>query len=978
MAEIGKSINQKNSILLSRNQPVALVVGAAGFLGSYLTDKLLEKNIQVVGVDNLETGRKENLRQAIEDKNFHLIIESAERLNLNLPRLDYLFIIAEGNWDLSRLLSLFKETKCRCLFVSLIDLYDKENSEDLEWFRGAESKIARFATSFNLNARVLRLGPVYGPRMHFRTKDPLVRLIQQTLTGNLQKEIALEFSSRAMFVSDAVNLIIRTIFSGSTSQKIFDGVELVPVKVSEIKQVLLDPIWYETRDFTPSELPPWPTPNLEKTVKVLSWHPIQKLVAGLRETLSYFKDNEIHVPKLDIKNEQAEEKKEKVVWDENKKKNLELFRQGGKNPSEVMLTKESATQKNKQGKGKFKSFLPLSKIYLFLVLGLVTYAIIWPLTIFGWGMLTFQTQLNEGLKNLTKGEFDQSLSNINEASNGVVEAKSIYDSLEPIRKTSLFQSQFEFADNLFNLAILSTASAKSAALGTQQLLESLKAITGEKTESPLTYFNTAQVELSSASENLSKVNAALKDQEFNTQVPGYLKEGIRTFSQKLTVSDSLVKQAWAMSVLLPKLVGLEGAVGPGGKNYLIILQNNMELRPTGGFIGSFAKVSFEGGKLKKIEVNDVYAIDGQLKFHVEPPKEINEDLGQKNWYMRDANWEPDFPTSARQVEWFYNKEAGERVEGVVALDMSAMERLLGVVGSLDLADYNEKITADNLFEKAITHAEVGFFPGSQAKKSFLTALTNQIFNKIFFLPQNNWSGIISALGQSLDEKHISVYLDDPKLFSYLDSQNWIHALPRQASKKSEQSSPDRDFLSLVEANLGANKVNYYLDRSYNLETVVGKEGEIRHRVRVSYTNRSPSDTFPGGKYKNRLRIYLPFGSKLNRVLWGENEITKNASSFVDYGRSGYSMLLELMPKEQKTLVLDYSVPVKLEFKDGKAIYHLDIIKQAGLLKDPLIWSISYPINYQVVSDQTTLIGPQEQTISTDLSRDRSFEIEFKK
>ena len=447
-----------------------------------------------------------------------------------------------------------------------------------------------------------------------------------------------------------------------------------------------------------------------------------------------------------------------------------------------------------------------------------------------------------------------------------------------------------------------------------------------------------------------------------------LKPRVDSLSGKLEIYAGLVKKAQALSVILPNIVALGGS-----KNYLVLLQNNMELRPTGGFIGSFAKVSFEKGKLKKLEVNDIYAIDGQLPIHVEPPKEIKDDLGQKDWFLRDSNWEPDFPTSARQAEWFYTKETGERVEGVVAIDISAMEKLLSVTGALDLTDYSEKITAENLFEKAITYAETGFFPGSQAKKSFLTALTHELFNKIFFLPGNNWPGIVSSLGQALDEKHISIYLDDPKLFSYLVSTNFTHAMPRVSNQNQSQ-----DFLSLVEANLGANKANFYLDRNYRLETVIGRDGEIKHRLRINYTNRSPSEAFPAGKYKNRMRVYLPFGSKLTRALWGESDITKDVSGFVDYGRSGFSFLLELSPKEQKTLVLDYEVPVKLDFENGKTFYRLDIVKQLGILKDPLQWTITYPISYRVVSNQTKVVGPQEQTIQTDLSKDRSFEVQFSK
>lgn len=957
MAEINESINKKNIITVSRNKPVAFVVGAAGFLGSHLVDTLLEKEIQVIGIDDLTSSQKQNLSSATQNRNFHFVIESPDKFNLDLDRLDYIFIVTSGKYNMEKVLELFKKYNCRMLFVSSINLYEKNNDENLSWFREMESKIAKIVGVNNLNARVLRLGPIFGPRMDFKQKDPLLKLIQQVLANELQKQVSLDFSSRALFIADAVDLIIRTIFAGNTAQKIFDGVATSPVKVSEIKQVLMDPVWYETRDFKFSELPPWPTPNLEKTIKILSWHPTHKLVASLRKTLTFFKDNEIAVPELkdeEIKKEGSEENN----WDKDKKQALEAFKKDNKGVKKEV--------KDNKGIRLPKFSLPLSKIYLFAVIALVTYALVWPCLVLGWGVFAFRYQLSEGLKNLQIGELDKSLNNIEQASAGVNETKSIFDSFEPIRRTGLLRDQFEAGDSLINLSQLSVSSARSSVLGIQALLQSIKAITGENTESPSGYFSYAQMELSAASEDISKAYALIKNDDLGRQLPSFANQTIASFSEKLALYSKLVGQAQSASILLPKLVALNG-----NKDYLVLLQNNMELRPAGGFIGSFAKVSFEGGKLKKLDVNDIYAIDGALSIHVEPPKEIKDDLGQKNWYLRDSNWEADFPTSARQAEWFYTKETGEKAEGVIALDVSAIEELLAAIGPLNLSDYNEKITAENLFAKAVSHAEMSFFPGSQAKKSFLTALTNGVFEKMFFLPQNNWPGIISALGKSIEEKHISIYLNDPKMFSYILSQNWTNVMPRQSDQNKNQ-----DFLSLVEANMGANKVNYYLDRSYNLETVVGKMGEIKHRLRITYVNRSPSDTFPGGKYKNRMRIYLPFSSKLTKASWGETDITQSISSFVDYGRSGYSLLLELLPKEQKTLVLDYTVPINLEFKDGKADYRLDIIKQAGTLNDPLQWNISYPISYQLISNQTQTVGPQEQTISTDLSTDRSFQVEF--
>ena len=959
MAGINEYSNKNTRILLSRNSPVALVVGAGGFLGSHLVDKLLSKSIQVIGVDNLSSGKRENLAHASEDKDFHLVIEDAENLDLEIERLDYIFIASQEEVNLKKILDLFKDFKCRLLLISSVELYGEDISSDLKWLKKAEVAVAEKAVSgadkkYNLNARILRLGPVFGPRMSFSKNDAMAKLIAQSINGDLQKDVNLEFSSRSLYIDDAVELAIKCNFAGATAQKIFDGVNNSPIKIEEIKQVLLDPVWHETKNFEASELPPWPTPNLEKTIKFLNWHPRMKLVKNLKETLNYFRDNGVEIPKIE---QEIEKEDGKLLLNEEKKGELEALKLG-------------RVEEDKVEKKKRKTNFHFSRILSLFITAFVVYALIWPIFELSWGVLAFRFQLAEAVRNLEKGEFDKSLSNVSQANGGVEMAKSIFLSLQPIRETGILKSQFETGDNLSYLATLSSDAASSTILGIQALYQSLKSVTGESETSPKEFFDLSNSYLSLADSDLSKAEALINNPSFKQNLPSMFKGRVDNLSEKLSLYSNLVKKARAISSLLPEVVALNGS-----KDYLILFQNNNELRPTGGFIGSYGQITFEGGKLKKLKVNDIYSIDGNLSIHVEPPKEIKEDLGQKDFYLRDSNWEPDFPTSARQAEWFYNKETGERVHGVIALDISAAADLLSVMGPLDLPDYSEKVTSDNLFEKSITHAEANFFPGTQAKKGFLTALTQGIFNQLFFLSNQNWPGVVASLGRSMEQKHLSIYLDDPKLFSYLVSQGWTNALPRPLAEK---NSPDIDLLLPVEANLGANKANYYIDRNYNLETVIGKDGDISHRLRIAYTNKSPSTTFPGGTYKNRMRIYMPFGTKLTRILWGETDITKSVTAFIDYGRSGYSFLIELSPKEKKTLVLDYSPPFKLNFVDGRATYKLDVIKQAGTLKDPFIWNLTFPLNMRLGSNQEGKIGPQEQTIQTDLSKDRSFEVTFTK
>jgi len=144
-----------------------------------------------------------------------------------------------------------------------------------------------------------------------------------------------------------------------------------------------------------------------------------------------------------------------------------------------------------------------------------------------------------------------------------------------------------------------------------------------------------------------------------------------------------------------------GALGGfvGKQTYLFLFQNSMELRPTGGFIGSIGLATFAEGRLVDFSIEDVYTVDGQLKGHVSSPQPILSLLGSEHWYLRDSNWDPDFRESGRRAAWFYEKETGTRVDGVVGVSVPFIVELLAAIGPMALADFNDTITADNFFAK---------------------------------------------------------------------------------------------------------------------------------------------------------------------------------------------------------------------------------------------------------------------------------------
>jgi UDP-glucose 4-epimerase len=128
VGETANSSNQNSGIDLERNAPVALIVGTASFLGSHLADKLLKLNIQVVGVDNFSTGKKENLEDAARNKSFHLINSDVEDLHLSVTRLDYIFILAKI--PLQDILEIAKKYNSKMILISSIELYDRNASSN--------------------------------------------------------------------------------------------------------------------------------------------------------------------------------------------------------------------------------------------------------------------------------------------------------------------------------------------------------------------------------------------------------------------------------------------------------------------------------------------------------------------------------------------------------------------------------------------------------------------------------------------------------------------------------------------------------------------------------------------------------------------------------------------------------------------------------------------------------------------------------
>lgn len=387
-------------------------------------------------------------------------------------------------------------------------------------------------------------------------------------------------------------------------------------------------------------------------------------------------------------------------------------------------------------------------------------------------------------------------------------------------------------------------------------------------------------------------------------------------------TKNALKVIEVVKTIMPMAISLAGE-GTSHK-YLILFQNNLELRPTGGFIGSYGILNIKSGRMESFTIHDVYEADGQLKAHVDPPLAIRNFLSQPNWFLRDSNFDPDFAVSSQQAEWFLEKETGEKVDGVIGMNLNLLKEVIKVLGGVYLPDYQENINADNLFIKTTVYAQKGFFPGSMAKADFLGSLSHAILFTLTDSDKVNWPKMLQTLEGSLEEKNLLFYFNDEGLQKIAEKNGWGG---RMVDINCTAANCFPDYLSIIEANLGVNKANLYVKKEVSVRKKIDDDGTIETEVKMDYSNGSPENIFPSGDYKNYMRIYIPKGAAVNSLT--VDDLAQNRFETRDYGKDKeeIGLWLEVPPQGKRNVTLNYILADKLI--QPKRSYQFFYEKQPG-------------------------------------------------
>ncbi|HWY79912.1 MAG TPA: DUF4012 domain-containing protein, partial [Candidatus Sulfotelmatobacter sp.] len=448
----------------------------------------------------------------------------------------------------------------------------------------------------------------------------------------------------------------------------------------------------------------------------------------------------------------------------------------------------------------------------------------------------------------------------------------------------------------------------------------------------------------------------MQKMEAQNDLPQYILQKLHYFEGTINLVEETI-DTW------PKLLGFEGK-----KTYLLLFQNNMELQPGGGFIGSYGILSIENGRLGKLKINDVYDADGHLTEHIQPPFGLQRYLGVSHLFLRDSNFNPDFTIDAKQAAFFLQKETGQKVNGVISIDTTFLKNLLSVVGSVDVPDYKVTVTPDNFYILTETHVEKNFFPGSTQKKDFLRSLTNALIDKLSSKKQLPYEKIAQMLVMSVQQKDILF------AFSDLDVQNVFTVNGLSSSlwdgRKFEQSTAF-DYFGVVDANLGGNKANYYIKRSINQATNIEGTGGLQSTATVTYMNTSTKVSAFGGEYKDYVRFLIPanasFGSVTidNKQIQTTPAITDPAAftspNFIpppsleveqteEEGKKIIGFFIIVPVGITRTVSITYTEPGVTDSNTIVNNYSLHLFKQPGAGNDHYQLSLAFPNDFTVVSN----------------------------
>jgi hypothetical protein len=319
-----------------------------------------------------------------------------------------------------------------------------------------------------------------------------------------------------------------------------------------------------------------------------------------------------------------------------------------------------------------------------------------------------------------------------------------------------------------------------------------------------------------------------------------------TFLNARATIASALAAADEFARLVPIITELLGGNGP--RTYLIEQVNPAELRPGGGFIGTYSVLRADHGTLSLIRSGDALQLVGarltaSQPGYVTPPGPLHESLLlNTSWSFIDSNFFPDFPSNAIAGENFAQPRLGVHIDGVISIDYYTVAKMLDLTGPLSIPGYGIVVNGSNFIQLIVQYD----LANAPAHKAILSAVAGTLMNRVVALSPDHWPALITALNDLAGARHLQAYFNNSNVEKEMGQFGWSGTL-------NPTNAPD--YMMEVESNLGATKANYFVTRHFTVE-LTRNGSTLHHKVTIDLTNNMPFSYRPGEYYSAYLRLYI--------------------------------------------------------------------------------------------------------------------------
>jgi hypothetical protein len=501
--------------------------------------------------------------------------------------------------------------------------------------------------------------------------------------------------------------------------------------------------------------------------------------------------------------------------------------------------------------------------------------------------------------------------------------------------------------------------------------------TGTLPEKSQLVFDAVDPHIAGIESRMADVNA-LRDQIGDQSLLPPVRRALRELDARRRRLRDFLDTYHRARAFSPEFLGFNGQ-----RTYLILAQNNAELLPTGGLVSVFGTVRLDHGRVEDMQFHDAvqFGEDWMARTgdYVEPPAPLKQYLlKDTSWNLTVSNWSPNFPTAARAADRFYQLGGGGPVDGVIAMNVTTLERLLEIIGAVDVPQFDVKVDSSNAYGLIEANTREPYKPAAD-RKEFVALLADEVLHRVLKPEKDQWSPLVDLVQKLGDEKDLMLFSYDPKQQELVGEFGWDGGVTYSSG----------DYLQVVDASLNSTKLNEVIEHSADVDVRLDANGAATTTVKLSYFNNlAPwaSDKDPefvrklmlGGMYGGYTRLLTPPGTRVLSVQNGGAEVGVEEVGR-EQGLTVFGRFFAMPRDTHQQLAFTYmTVPVVDKQPDGWT-YRLRLRRQPGW-ELPLTIRIEPPPGMR--SDSVLLDGAPYAAHSVDmkidLSQDRLLTVHFRR